>query len=164
MEILKNDKLIQIIKLVFVIIWMIIVFCFSNEAGEKSKNTSGRLTEKVVDIIASHTNADEKTKTEMKEKIEPITRKIAHYTLYTIGGILILNYINTYNITKSKKIIASTITGAAYAGTDELHQLFTDGRSASIIDIGIDTLGIITGVCIFLCLLKLISIIRKKEK
>ena len=164
MEILKNDKLIQIIKLVFVIIWMIIVFCFSNEAGEKSRDTSGRLTEQVVNIITSHTNADEKTKTEIKEKIEPITRKLAHYTLYTIGGIIILNYINTYNISKKKKIIASMITGTAYAATDELHQLFTDGRSASVIDIGIDTLGIITGVCIFLCLLKIYNIIHRKEK
>ena len=70
-----------------------------------------------------------------------------------------------YESTKTtKKAITSTITGAFYATTDELHQFFMDGRSASIIDIGIDTLGVITGVWLFLCLLKLISIIRKKEK
>lgn len=164
MEILKRDKIIQIIKLLFVIIWMIIVFCFSNEAGEKSSNTSGRFTQTVVNIITLHSNTDEETKTNIKEKIEPIIRKLAHYSLYTVGGIVILNYINTYKIKTTKKAITSTITGALYAATDELHQFFMDGRSASIIDIGIDTLGVITGVCLFLCLLKICSIIQKKGK
>lgn len=164
MEILKRDKILQIIKLFFVVIWMISVFCFSNEAGEKSSNTSGRFTQTVVNIITLHSNTDEETKTNIKEKIEPIIRKLAHYSLYTVGGIVILNYINTYKIKTTKKAIISTITGAFYAATDELHQFFMDGRSASIIDIGIDTLGVITGVWLFLCLLKLISIIQRKGK
>ena len=164
MEILKRDKMIQMIKLLFVIIWMIIVFCFSNEAGEKSSNTSGIFTHKIVTILTSYTNGDERTKINMEERLEPIIRKLAHYTLYTIGGMVILNYINTYNVETKKKIITSIIIGSVYSATDEVHQIFMEGRSASIIDIGIDTLGVLTGVCVFLCLLKIYRIIQKKEK
>lgn len=164
METLKTDKIMQIIKLLFVVIWMIIVFCFSNEAGETSSKTSTSFTQKVIDIITLHSNTDEETKSNIKEKIEPIIRKLAHYTLYTIGGIFIFNYINTYNIKTSKKIVTSILIGAVYSLTDEFHQFFTDGRNASMIDVGIDTLGVITGVCIFLCILKMVGIIQKKGK
>jgi VanZ family protein len=36
-----------------------------------------------------------------------------------------------------------------YAGSDEFHQSFTSGRHPSVMDVGIDTLGAITGALFF---------------
>ncbi len=41
----------QIVYLILVIIWMIVVFLFSNESAEKSSKASGSITEKVVEVI-----------------------------------------------------------------------------------------------------------------
>ena len=38
------------------------------------------------------------------------------------------------------------ITGTAYAGTDELHQLLIDGRSGQWTDVLLDSAGAMTGV------------------
>lgn len=164
MENLKRDKKMQIIKFVLVLIWMIIVFSFSNQPGTESSNTSSEFTEKIINIITFSFNLTQDEKIKVITKIEPIVRKLAHYSLYTIGGILIINFVNTYKLKVSKKVLISIMIGAIYAGTDEFHQYFIVGRKASLTDVGIDTLGVITGVCMFLCLLKVMGIIRKKIK
>ena len=60
---------------------------------------------------------------------------------------------NTFELSKRKKIFVSIIIGFIYAVTDEFHQFFIEGRSASIKDVAIDTLGVITGVVVFLAFL-----------
>ena len=150
----STKKDLRIIKLLFVIIWMIIVFLFSNQSGEKSTGTSMGFTNKIITIFVSKTNLKSEEKIELIKRLEPIARKMAHYTLYTLGGILIINFINTYDINKKRKIKISIIIGFLYASIDEIHQYFIEGRSASAFDVGIDTLGVVTGVCTFLFFIK----------
>ena len=58
---------------------------------------------------------------------------------------------------KKKKVLGSLLFGAFYASTDELHQYFVPGRSARLFDVGIDTLGVLTGVLAYLVVRKLIK-------
>lgn len=132
------------------------VFCFSNQPGKKSSDTSKGVTAKVVNILTTNMNVEETDKTEIINKVDPIVRKMAHYTVYMVGGILIMNYINSsYKISENKRILLSIIIGMCYAGTDEFHQLFISGRTGRIVDVYIDTLGVTTGVSIFLLLNKI---------
>lgn len=164
MENLKRDKKIQILKIALVLIWMVVVFNFSNQPGTESSSTSSGFTEKIINIPTFSSNLTQEERIEIITKAEPVVRKLAHYSLYTVGGMLIMNFVNTYELNIKKKVLISVIIGAVYAGTDEFHQYFIEGREASLTDVGIDTLGVITGVCMFLCLLKVIGIIRKKVK
>jgi len=52
------------------------------------------------------------------------------------------------HMTIKKSIVITITVGVAYACLDELHQLFVDGRGASIKDVGIDSLGIGLGIVI----------------
>jgi VanZ family protein len=52
------------------------------------------------------------------------------------------------SITRRKFIIAACLA-IVYSATDELHQLFTPGRNSSLIDIGIDAVGSITGLALW---------------
>ena len=160
----KRNKIIKNIKLFLVIIWMITVVMFSSEPGKESSNTSLGFTSKVINVLVSKTNLTIEEKEKIVEKIEPYARKLAHYTLYTIGGVLIINFVNTYELNKRKKVLISIIIGAGYAVTDEFHQYFVEGRSASIKDVGIDALGVITGICLFLCILELICNVQNMFK
>lgn len=154
MENLKRNKILKVIKLILVIIWMIAVFRFSNEPGTVSSNTSLGFTRKVINVFVSKTNLSKEEKENLIERLEPIARKLAHYSLYTFGGVLIINFVNTYKLKMNKKVSISIIIGALYAISDEIHQVFIEGRSGSVKDVGIDTLGVITGVIIFICIIK----------
>ena len=103
------------------IIWMLVVFIFSNQPAEKSSKVSGGITEKVVHII---TNDNDKITQTQRDQIETIIRKCAHFVLYTIGGFLAVNYISTTKVQGKNIYIYAIIFTFVYAITDELHQLF----------------------------------------
>lgn len=154
-----KNYIVRPVFLIFAVIWMIIVFIFSSQPADTSQNTSLNLTKRIVNVFFNNKSSIEKE--QITEKLDPYIRKLAHYTLYAIGGILIANYINTYNIKDKNKIIYSICIGATYACTDEFHQLFVEGRSGQLTDVLIDSLGVATGVCIFLCV---ITIFKKLKR
>lgn len=139
-------------SLVLMLLWMIIVFSFSNQSAQNSDETSMGVTVKILNIFIK----DETQRQDLILKYNPIVRKIAHFTLYTVGGILILNFINTFELIDEKKMFFSICIGIMYSASDEIHQLFVDGRGGQITDVILDTLGVATGVCIFLCIIKLV--------
>ncbi len=137
----KNIK--RIIYLILVIIWMIIVFSFSNQNGTKSQGSSDIITNKIVEISDDYFALNIKSS---EDTISFVVRKLAHFSIYFLGGILIYNFINTFSINKKYIIIFSIVLGVAYACTDELHQLFIDGRSAQMMDVFIDSCGVVLAV------------------
>ena len=145
---MSKEKYKQIISLILIIIWMIIVFMFSNQNGEESQKTSNTVTKVIVRILTFNQDITEEQELKSIENLDFIIRKLAHYSIYLLGGILIWGYINTFDIATKKKIIISIIIGVAYAAFDELHQYFIANRSANIIDVSIDSIGVITGVAL----------------
>lgn len=159
----KFDKKtqIKILKIILIVIWMAIVFSFSNQGGTKSGNTSRKVTVVVVQVISDKPIEENE---QLIEKVDKVIRKIAHYTIYSIGGFLIMNYAYATDKNPKEKIIYSILFGAGYAVTDEMHQFFVAGRSARIFDVGIDTLGVATGILIYLIIRKVIDITVIKYK
>lgn len=138
---MKNKK---IITTILIIMWMCVVFEFSNQSSTASSQLSGGITKAILNFF----NLLEGKTIEQQSQIETIVRKLAHYSIYTIGGILIFLHVNIYKISANKKVIVSQLVGMSYATTDEIHQLFVPGRSGEIRDVCIDSLGVITGIII----------------
>lgn len=98
-----------------------------------------------------------------------IIRKWAHFGIYMGLGILSMG-VFTYAFNFYKAFIITFYCGSLFAFTDEIHQLFVDGRNAQINDLGIDILGLVTGMtlCLFIYiivkLLLRISKLFKKTK
>lgn len=171
----KFDKKtqIKILKIILIIIWMTVVFGFSNQQGTASGNTSRRVTIVIAKILTGN-KIDENSP--FLETVETVIRKLAHFSIYTLGGFLIMNY--AYSIEKDtgqiqnkekkndmrNKMLYSIAFGAGYAMTDEIHQFFVPDRSARLFDVGIDTLGVITGVIIYVGLRKCLSAIINKYR
>ena len=157
----KIDKKtqIKIIKIILIIAWMGVVFGFSNQGGTKSSNTSRKVTVAVVQAISDKTIEENES---VIEKAEKVVRKLAHYTIYTVGGFLIMNYAYTTNLKSKEKVLYSIAFGAGYAVTDELHQFFMPGRSARAFDVGIDTLGICTGIAVYIMVMKIFKRLEDK--
>lgn len=146
-----NNK--KIITLILIIAWMTLIFYFSNQIADDSSKLSGGITRAILNFFHM---LDGKT-IEEQAIIETVVRKLAHFSLYAVGGILISLHVIQYKLTKNKQAMITWLIGTIYATTDEIHQLFVSGRSGEIRDVCIDSLGIIIGILIILTILKIIK-------
>ena len=70
--------------------------------------------------------------------------KILHFFAYLVYGITIQIALVNSNNYKSKRFIISVILiGSAFGLSDEIHQYFVKGRSAELLDLIADILGVI---------------------
>ena len=106
---------------------------------------------------------DNNTKNKIVEKSQPIIRKGAHLSIYTLVGILIMSFISTYKIHLKYKFLISILVGLVYAGLDEIHQSFIPGRTASIIDVGIDTSGVLLGIILVVVIISVYKALTEKK-
>ena len=68
---------------------MIMIFCFSMETAEESDETSGNITGVVIDVF--YPEFEDYTATEQEQLysgIQIVVRKMAHYSEYTLLGLL----------------------------------------------------------------------------
>lgn len=151
---------INIIRLILIVLLLAtfwIIFGFSGQDGETSGGLSQKVTQIIVNIFGIQEDED------YIYRMEKIIRKIAHFSIYTIVGILVMALICTYNITQRNSSILSLIIGIIYAISDEIHQGFIPGRSARVTDVIIDTMGVIMGILIILVIIKMKSIYFKQQ-
>ena len=90
MKKIDTKIIIKIIGITLILIWMMTVFIFSNEKATESKVTSRKVTVAIVQAISGQDISDDE---ELLKDVDKVVRKLAHYTLYTIGGMLIISFI-----------------------------------------------------------------------
>lgn len=157
-----NLKIQRIIFGILTAITFITIFIFSNQNGEKSGSVSRDFTKKVIEILHIDKNLNEIEKENLIENSQFIVRKLAHFTIYTIAGINLYGFINTYKIKNKSKIIGALLVGIIYATSDEIHQMFSGGRTPAVMDIFIDSCGVLFGINMFLITNKIIK--NKNQK
>lgn len=133
------------IKLLLVIIWMIIIFMFSNQKADDSSKLSDGLILKTVRIIEKINHKKYSDEEILNKFVKPV-RKLAHFTIYLILGILVYIFIDDLNL--KNIIIISLMICLIYSISDEIHQLFIEGRTGKITDVLIDTCGSFIGIVI----------------
>ena len=139
------------------------IFGFSNQNAETSSGLSRKVTNFVVEIIPSIKNMPEPEKENVVDRVESIVRKIAHYSIYTLVGILLMGLMSTYKIKEFDRIAVSLIIGVIYASTDEIHQAFVPGRGPLVTDVILDSMGVLTGIFIFMLVVKMICKVRRHK-
>lgn len=132
----------KIIKLLFIVIWLLVIFLFSNQDGSTSTSLTNGILEKYLFFVDS-------------DIFFMIIRKMAHITEYFILGILVLNFINEFKV--DKKIIISILICFILASFDEFHQLFIPDRTGRLLDVFIDMIGASLGILI-------LSLIKNHKK
>ncbi len=114
---------------------MAIIFLFSCEDGEESKEVSENLLGLIIEYLGNIVSHN-------------ILRKIAHFAEYTVLGFFMCGAIH-FSFGK-KRLYVPLIPCALYAVSDEIHQYFVPERACRIFDVFIDTCGSLTGILIFL--------------
>lgn len=147
-------NIVRIIIMILLLGTFYIIFGFSSQNGEESGNLSGKIAKFVVEQLPI-----QKTEKSLK-RTEAVIRKIAHFSIYTLVGFLLMSFVSTYAIKENKRMIISLIVGILYATSDEIHQSFIPNRSCQLTDVMIDSMGLLLGILILLTILK----IHKKIK
>lgn len=157
----KNEKAIRRVRRIrclatgfIVLCWMFVIGSFSAQTGVKSGSLSRDVAKKAVSV-EEKLSGKTYTARERDVKIEnmqfPI-RKLAHMTEYAVLAVLLALHLGCYAFGAKRlllRLFLSWLIAAAYAATDEIHQLFVDGRSGSFVDVCIDSAGAFLGVLCF---------------
>lgn len=143
----------KVIKIILVAICMISIFMFSADPAEASDAKSNHVIVTVAEFFAGH----DLSAREQQEKIDQyvvLVRKGAHLSIYFLLGFLVISLLKEYVSLQPKHIFYAFLFCFLYACSDEVHQLFVPGRSGSIIDVGIDSMGSIFGILFYSVLYK----------
>ncbi|MBQ3559371.1 MAG: VanZ family protein [Agathobacter sp.] len=142
----KLQKIRQVISHVFVVAWMIVIFCFSAQPGEESADLSGGISHLFMQIWnwIFQLGWDEAQLLEMTAIWDFPIRKLAHMTEFGLLAVLVFAAIRFYTQidTQKKRYLCAWLAAVVYAASDEFHQLFVPGRSGNLFDVGVDTCGI----------------------
>lgn len=140
----------RLIFFILTIATFITIFIFSNQNGEESGETSRGFTKIIIEALPISKDLDEGRKAELIENAQTVVRKLAHFSIYTVLGINLMGFINTYDKLKQKdKILITILVGSIYAVSDEFHQMFSGGRTPAVGDVCIDALGVLFGLMIY---------------
>ncbi len=124
-----------------VLMCMAVIFILSAQKGDESQSLSDGL----IVVVGLEFSSD-------------FVRTCAHFLEYSGLAVLIYNALfQTFGHTMP---VLSVVISSAYAVTDEIHQLFVEGRACQITDIIIDAFGSAAGVAV----LTVIIIVYRKIK
>ena len=151
-----TNKAKRILLLILVLIGCITIFCFSEFSANDSSKQSRGVTYNILKVLNGN-KLSEKELTKLTKRVNPVIRKIAHFSIYMILAIFTYMFIEELNIkSKSEKerlrknILYTCIFCIIYAIFDEIHQIYVPGRTGKAIDVIIDALGSCMGIAILL--------------
>lgn len=130
------------------------IFLRSMQSAEDSSQESGSLLE-VINSLLSSLHID-------VVMSEHFLRKAAHFTEYSILGVLfgVTSYLYMYK--RAVSFLTTLIAGIAVAVCDELIQRAYEGRSAQFSDVLLDSSGVLFGGLIVTGIISLL-IVRKRK-
>ena len=130
--------------LILLLAWMILIFLLSHQTGHASASTSSRL----VSLLQNIFHLDHYVSI---DTLHFLVRKTAHMSLYFILTLLTYLHLSYLSLTHRQRSLLTLIIPILYACSDEIHQLFVVARAGSLLDVGIDSLGVCMAIlCIFL--------------
>ncbi len=147
----KKQKATVSVSWLLVAVCMAIIFSLSHQPSTESAELSMAVMGFVGKIF-----------TEFVEFIgHDAFRSIAHALEYCGLGLLLFNAI--YQTTRKPKAILPFLISVFYSVTDEVHQIFIEGRAFQFIDITVDALGSAAGVAAGYAIYKIISHFRGRK-
>ncbi|WP_245894431.1 VanZ family protein [Planomicrobium soli] len=124
---------------------MALIFFLSHQPS----TDSSELSSGVVEVILM---AAEKIAPELREHVDMvhhIVRKNAHFIIYLVLGVLVMNALKTSGVSRCRALIWAISICFVYAISDEFHQMFIPGRGPALMDVAIDSAGAAVGAGLY---------------
>ncbi len=141
-------KLLKPLSFIPAILLMCLIFNFSSQSGEVSGQLSFKVSCKIVEAgdYILDANLEQWQVEEWANKINFITRKLAHMTEYFALAVAVSFPLYVYGLHGIWLMLVAGILCVGFALGDEYHQSFVGGRSPSLRDVGIDSIGVFFGI------------------
>lgn len=133
--------------------WMAVIFYLSHQPGSASSDLSSG-------IVAALLNFMDQVAPNMEfdvENFHSFIRKNAHFIAYFLLSLLSLNAWRSSGFHGLKQLLLGFGMSVLFAVSDEIHQLFIDGRSGEARDVLIDSAGAGLGMMVYIITDKLWS-------
>jgi len=121
-------------------LWMGVIFYFSSQPAQVSSMNNNFIIKVLSEVGVNLTDLYGNDFSNF------IIRKSAHITEYFI--LFILSYRALSQNQFSKPVLWGAVLSIFYSCTDEMHQLFVQGRAGRFMDVLIDSIGIAVGIAI----------------
>lgn len=151
-------KVFRIIAVILLILQMTLIFCFSAQKADESKDLSEGFTYKIASVFYPDFN-----EMEQEEQIEIVInlhffiRKLAHFSLFAILGFFsLLSFVTYKKLNFVLRCIFAFVLAVLYAVSDEYHQTFVEGRVGCAQDVLVDSAGAFSAI-IFTVIIILLS-------
>ncbi len=162
---MKKKSIKMLIAGLLVILWMGIVFCFSNmDTYQSNTKSKGTITHVITATVATtnkigltNKHPSEERINQVAELLNPPLRKCMHASIYFGLMLLLLNVFKIGNIKLKKAMLFSLIICFLYACGDEYHQTFVVGRTGQFSDVLIDMFGASIGMIFYLSCYQLLK-------
>ncbi len=155
---------------VIAVVWMVMIFMFSASEAKVSSSQSGGVTQAIVRVVdKDYVHPEKMEENSFSWKADHLVRKSAHIFCYFLLSALVFAASGAIIGSPSKVLkpsVISAVVSLLYSSADEYHQTFVDGRSGSVKDVAIDSIGIALGIllCIAVCKIYVHFSIKKAKK
>lgn len=132
------------------ILVMFTIFTLSSQDGITSGNLSYKVSHKMVELADKVMDLElsvSETESYIR-RIHHYVRKLGHVTEYFILAVSIAFPLYVYGLRGWRLMLIAGTFCVGFAALDEYHQSFVAGRGPSPRDVGIDSIGIFTGIII----------------
>jgi VanZ family protein len=147
MDSLKSKKRTRLIAFLWLLVIAVaaMIFFFSAQSGDESSKTSTGLAVFFLNLaVPGFDGLTAAEKAVYFDKISLFVRKAAHFTEFAMLGASLRLLFHALSL--QRPVLIAWAAGTLYACTDELHQMFVDGRGAMWQDVCIDSAGVLTAV------------------
>lgn len=144
-----RSKIYRIFSIIAVVAVMVIIFSLSAQNSTDSKETST--------IVGGFLSVFFKGDIPQEE-----LRTFAHFCEYALLGFLMYNAFCSFRIKLAP--VTSVFSAFLYALSDEIHQIFVDGRAFQLQDLAVDLCGIISGMLLIFIIFTTINKIVMNRK
>ena len=155
-------RLLKIFLWTLVAVWAGFIFYMSAQTAVESSNLSSSIIWQLADsFYAEFDDMTYEEKEEFVSSLQAVVRTIGHIGEYAILGIFMRLALVPYS--KKKKVLIAFLPSSLYAVSDEIHQIFVEGRTFQFSDIICDSIGAFLGI-LFITLICIICRKRKIKK
>ena len=141
-------KLFRVTAIILLILQMALIFCFSAQEKDGSKDLSEGVTYKILSVFyPDFDELEQEAQIELTRNLHFYVRKLAHFSLFAVLGLFsFLNFVTYKRMNFVLRCIFAFLLSVLYAVSDEYHQTFVEGRVGAVKDVLIDSAGVFTAI------------------
>ncbi len=146
---MKSMRLLKIVSWLVLFAWMLFIFHLSDQPAVISAETSRTISQQILEVVR------EDPTPQMIRSFDAFLRNSAHFGVFFVLGLFA--YPTFVLQAWRRPFLISLLFTISYAFSDEVHQIFVDGRAFQFRDLLLDSIGGFLGILIAILLTYLVK-------